>query len=89
MIKDPGGTDISNQGGIKEVFRHHFQLVYQSSNPSALDIDKGTQGVTRRVNSAMNISLTEPFTKEEVEMTLNQMAHPESPGPSGFNPSFY
>lgn len=37
----------------------------------------------------MNEALTECFTKEEVEVALQQMAHLKSLGPYGFNSSFY
>lgn len=36
-------------------------------------VEKGTQGFISKVNSDMNHSLTEPFTREEVEVALKQM----------------
>lgn len=69
-INDGQGKNVSTWDGIEEVFRHHFQQVYLSSNPSALDSEKGTQGVASKVNSIMNNFLTESFTKEEVEVAL-------------------
>lgn len=89
MINDDHGKNVSTWDGIEDVFRHHFQQVYLSSNPFALDFEKGTQGVASKANSIMNNSLTKSFTKEEVEVALKQKAPLKSLGPNGFNSSFY
>lgn len=88
-IKNHNGVDISSQEDIEEVFRHYFQIIYNSSNSSALDTEKGTKGAINKVTTKMNNYLTSPFLKEEVEMALKQMAPLKSPGLDGFNISFY
>lgn len=62
MIKSHHRADVSTQSDIEEVFKHHFQLVYQSSNPSVLDTEKGTTGVINRMNTTVNNTLKNPFT---------------------------
>lgn len=56
-------VNVSTQGGGEEVFRNHFQHVYLSSNPLALDIEKGIKWVVSKVNPAMDKSLMDPFIK--------------------------
>lgn len=88
-IKNYNRVDMSGQEDIEEVFIHYFQIIYKSSNLSSLDNKKEMEGVINKVTAEMNNSLTSPFLKEEVEMTLMQIAPLKSPELDGFNLSFY
>lgn len=62
--------------------------MFQSSYPSAQTLDKGTRGVGRKVTTKMNSTLSNTFTREEVEQALRQIASLKSLGPNGFNLGF-
>jgi hypothetical protein len=45
--------------------------------------------VERRISNEMNERLLIPFTVEDVEAALHQMAPLKAPGPDGFNACFF
>lgn len=88
-LQNTNGVTVASQEEIKKLFHRHFQLLFNKSSPSNLNLTKGTNCMKRKITSAMNDSLTAHYIREEVEMTLKQLAPLKAPGPDGFNPSFY
>lgn len=73
-IKNTDHTIVSSQTEKEAVFKDYIQQVNLSSNPSILDIAKGTQGVVSKLTIDMNNSPNEQFTQYEVMAALKQMA---------------
>lgn len=54
-----------------------------------LQIDRVLEGVQSMVSSSMNAELTKPYTREEVDMAIKNMAPMTAPGPNRMPPFFY
>lgn len=74
---------------IEEVFHSYFQSLFQSSNPSKVEIDLCLNVVNLCVTPIMNDHLQAPFTSEEAYVTLKQMVPLKLPGPDGYNACFF
>jgi hypothetical protein len=85
-LKHENGDDITGQQNLCDAARSYFHELF---TPKGGCLDPVLSLISPRVTEADNISLEAPITKEEVRVALFQM-HPEkSPGPDGFNPTFY
>ena len=61
--------------------------MFKSSNPR--DLERMLDGVQRVVNEEMQVDLARPYTVEEVERAIKEMAPLKAPGPDGMPPLFY
>ena len=61
--------------------------MFESSNPR--DLERMLDGVQRVVNEEMQADLARPYTVEEVEHAIKEMAPLKAPGPDGMPPLFY
>ena len=64
-----------------------YSRLFTSS--SSHDIDRVLEGVQSVVSSSMNAELTKPYTREEVDMAIKNMASMTALGPDGMPPIFY
>ncbi|XP_042988614.1 uncharacterized protein LOC122316144 [Carya illinoinensis] len=74
---------------VEEIFRKYFGNVFQSTQPSKVEIESCLVGMDRRVTERMNERLSRRFTAIEVEQAVKQMAPLKAPSPDGFGPCFY
>ncbi|XP_042964661.1 uncharacterized protein LOC122298885 [Carya illinoinensis] len=70
QIRDSAGVLRSDEAEIAHAFKEHFQNIYSSSNPRAVDIEACLQCISSRVSMEMNADLVAPFQQEEVYCAL-------------------
>ncbi|KAF5458995.1 hypothetical protein F2P56_022987 [Juglans regia] len=75
--------------GIVGAFQNHFKHVFSSTNPSTAEVEACLHAVQPSVTKVMNDRLLKDFTKEEVEVALNQIGALKAPGPNGFGAIFF
>ena len=72
----------SGQTTVQNIVISHFDDIFHSMSPCFDDISfEELQG---KVSMEDGLWLTRPYTWQEVESALNQMAPTEAPGPEGF-----
>jgi hypothetical protein len=86
-IWDEEGTKRDSPEAVEEAFIDYFTKVFTSSNPTNTGECLGN--LSRRVTDEMNESLLKEYTTEEVETTLQQMAHLKAPGLDGSPACFF
>lgn len=74
---------------LKGVFNTYFQNLFQTSNPSQLQMEACLTSVPQRVTLEMNNQLQLQFTHDEVQEALKQMAPLKSLGPDGYSAYFF
>ena len=72
---------------VSSIFVDFYTRLFTSSN--AHDIDRVLEGVNKVVFDSMNADLLMPYSKEEVDVAIKQMAPLKAPGPYGMPPIFY
>ncbi|KAL0451724.1 UNVERIFIED_CONTAM: hypothetical protein Slati_1150500 [Sesamum latifolium] len=80
-IKDENGIEVRHKEGIQRVVLDYFRSIFSSTNPTSEAVEEVLDCVEHRVTPAMNNSLSQPFTSEEVLHALKQMHLHKSPGP--------
>ena len=65
----------------------YYTQLFTSSNPQHLD--RVLEGVKVVVTEEMNEKLVKPYTAEEVDVALKDMAPLKAPGPDGMPPLFF
>ncbi|KAL0355426.1 UNVERIFIED_CONTAM: LINE-1 retrotransposable element O protein [Sesamum radiatum] len=88
-INDELGNEVTHKEGIQMVVLSYFRSIFASTNPTPEAVDEVLRCVEHRVTHAMNESLTQHFTSEEVLHALKQMHPLKSPGPDGMSPVFF
>jgi hypothetical protein len=86
-ITDVQGRFWETEEEVQGAFINYFQTLFTSDN--AGDMNQCLQHISPRVSDEMNTSLLKPFSREEVQVALNQMAPLKAPGPDGFTAGFY
>ncbi|KAL0283653.1 UNVERIFIED_CONTAM: LINE-1 retrotransposable element O protein [Sesamum radiatum] len=71
------------------VVLNYFRSIFASTNPTPEAVDEVSKVRGTPSHHAMNESLTQHFTSEEVFHALKQMHPLKSPGPDGMSPSFF
>ncbi|XP_042972954.1 uncharacterized protein LOC122304756 [Carya illinoinensis] len=89
QIVDGEGRVLSSKEEVVSGFRHHFNKVYQSSNPTKRSIQHCLSGVEHRISRGKSELLDKEFSSEEEVVALKQMSPFKSPGPDGFTVGFY
>lgn len=82
-MKDTQGITVSKWQEIKSMFNNYFKNLFQTTSPSFATIEQCLNAVKRKVTLIMNKELQQPFTGEEVQEALMQMAPLKSPRPDG------
>ncbi|GAU51605.1 hypothetical protein TSUD_414370 [Trifolium subterraneum] len=85
LIAD-NGTEAHTQEELCEVAKSYFDTLFK---PRDGDHDPVLNLIQPRVTDDDNFVLTAPITKVEIQQALFQMHPDKSPGPDGFNPTFY
>ncbi|KAL0437569.1 UNVERIFIED_CONTAM: hypothetical protein Sradi_0464800 [Sesamum radiatum] len=80
-LVDPNNRVIEDKEGMQNLITQHFSEIFRSCYPSDYDLDRGTEFVSRRVDTGMNQDLLKPYTEEEIRQAVFQMAPFKSPGP--------
>jgi hypothetical protein len=86
-IKDEGGMVWESPIDIKGAFIDYFEALFTTGHVDG--VDHCLQQLNERVSDEMNNELIRDFTKEEVEVALQQMAPLKAPGPDGFPTGFF
>lgn len=74
---------------IEEAFHFYYTNLFTSVVLSNHDISLCVSGIQKKVDPSMNSQLLKSFTKEEMEVVLNQMAPLMSLEPDGFGAVLY
>ena len=71
---------------MSAIFVDFYSRRFTSSNGH--DIDRVLEGVNKVVSDDMNVELLKPYSKEEVDVAIKQMAPLKAPGPDKMPPIF-
>ena len=72
---------------VGEIFVDFYTRLFSSSN--ATDLERVLEGMQPVFSNSMNEALTCPYSREEVEVAIKQMAPLKAPGLDGMPPVFY
>ena len=86
-INDSNGVWCTSEDSIAEVAELYFKELFLLANPTALE--EVLEAVDRVVTPAMNNTLLQQYTPDEVRRALFQMHPSKSPGPDGMSPFFF
>jgi hypothetical protein len=86
-ILDVEGWVCDEQNSIGQAFIRYYSHLF--SIESMLDLENCLRSLKSCVTPAMNASLVQPFTIEEVSTSLNQMSPLKVLGPNGFSVNFF
>ena len=73
--------------GIVEVAVNYFKNLYSTSHLTR--ILEVLETIPNKITEDMNQRLIQEFTREEVEIALNQMHPTKAPGPDGMSTTFF
>ncbi|KAL0408351.1 UNVERIFIED_CONTAM: hypothetical protein Sradi_1769500 [Sesamum radiatum] len=88
-LKDDRGCLAVGENQVKEVITENFSDVFRTPSPNANALSDVCDAIETRVTTAMNKSLMQPYTPEEVPNALKQMHPYKSPVPDDMSPRFY
>ncbi|KAL0361694.1 UNVERIFIED_CONTAM: hypothetical protein Sradi_3853900 [Sesamum radiatum] len=74
-IVNEEGKVVSDKRGIQEVVLHYFCSIFASTNPIIETIEEVPESMEHRVTPAMNETLPQKFTSEQILHALKKM-HP-------------
>ena len=86
-IRNSSGEWVTNKNIVFDICVDFYSRLFTSS--SSHDIDRVLEGVQSLVSSSMTAKLTKPYTREEVNMAIKNMAPITAPGPNGMPHIFY
>ena len=84
---DEEGVWHDSPDSIAEVAVSYFKNLYSSAYPSR--ISDVLDSIPTKVTEGMNQSLIKEFTREEIEVALNQMHPTKAPGPDSMSAIFF
>lgn len=85
-LQDEGGWWVEDLGGFSVLAREYFETLFAVEDSRYGSI---LEAVGEVVTVEDNAFLLAPFTLDEFKKTLFSMNPDKTPGPDGFNPSFY
>ncbi|GAU39014.1 hypothetical protein TSUD_378900 [Trifolium subterraneum] len=85
-LKNDENEVITGQQNLCEVARRYFQELFKPKGGAQEPV---LSLITPRVSEEDNERLSAPISKEELRLALFQMHPDKSPGPDGFNPTFF
>ncbi|KAL0355119.1 UNVERIFIED_CONTAM: hypothetical protein Sradi_3958800 [Sesamum radiatum] len=88
-LKGNDGSLIEEVTEIWGLIHQHFGDTFRTNHPEQDDLERGTEFVSNKVDEKMNNDMLQPYTEEEVQKAVFQMAPLKSPGPDGIPPIFY
>lgn len=86
-LKDNVGVWQTDGGRVSKMLIDYYTSLFASSNHQ--NLESILDGVQEVVTGEMNGYLTAPYTSEEVEIAIKDMAPSKAPGPDGRPPLFY
>ena len=86
-IMDDEGNWHDSIDGIAGVAISYFKKLYSPAFPTR--ISEVLDAIPTKVTEEMNQSLIQEFTREEIEIALNQMHPTKTPGPDGMSATFF
>ena len=86
-VRDLDGVWQTEEGVISDIFVDFYTKLFSLSNVQGLD--RVLEGVKKIVTTDMNEELLKPYSKDEVEAAIRQMAPSKTLGPDGMPPLFY
>ena len=86
-LRDNSGVWQTKEGVISQVLVDFYAGLFTTSNTHYLE--SILEGVQEVVTWEMNTKLTGPYTREEVECAIKEMAPLKALGPDGMPPLFY
>lgn len=81
------GVQADDPHELKTMVQEFYQNLYTSEGITG--VEEVLAHVPCKVTEAMNVTLTAPYTNEEVRVALFQMFPTKAPGPDGFPAHFY
>lgn len=85
-LSNDGEDIISNHSDLCNLARNYFESLYSYND---VDVAVTVDHVEPKLTMFDNVSLVTPFEKWEFKEAAFQMHSNKSPGPDGFNPTFY
>ena len=86
-LRNNANVWCSEVSQIKEIAVEYYNSLFTSSNPS--DMNEILDAIRPSVSADMNIQLSKPFSREEVDTAIKEMDPIKAPGPDGMPPIFY
>lgn len=86
-LKDNDGVWQTEEGIVSKMLIDYYVDLFASSNPH--NLESILDGIQEVVTGEMNSKLTAPYTVEEMEIAIKNMAPLKAPGPDGMPPLFY
>ena len=77
-VRDLDGVWQTEEGVISDIFVDFYTKLFSSSNVQGLN--QVLEGVKRVVTADMNEELLKPYSKDEIEAAIRQMAPSKAPG---------
>ncbi|KAK3204645.1 hypothetical protein Dsin_018691 [Dipteronia sinensis] len=87
LLDDKGRVQDSDEGLTKVISQYFFTL-FQSTNPSAIDIRFATEFIGSKLSNALSNDLGEIFRNDEVKKTIFGMGPSKASGLDGFHAIF-
>lgn len=88
-LVDNNGEVQESEEGIARIIGSYYASLFQSSNPSTIDISKATETIENRLDNSMQLSLEADFSAEEVKMAVFDMNPTKALGQDGFQAIFF
>ncbi|XP_057425948.1 uncharacterized protein LOC130719340 [Lotus japonicus] len=88
-IKDTFGQWVEGQENLEKAILELYQDIYQTSNPTNLNLDNCMSHVPSKVPAELNAQLMEPFHEEEIKEAVFHLGSMKAPGIDGLNGLFY
>ena len=86
-LRNQEGLLVSREGDLSEMVGDYYKNLFLSSRPT--EVEEVVVSIKPAVTKDMNNCLIKPFSREEIECALNQMAPLKAPGLNGMPPIFF